>query len=57
MTDEQLTELSVEELKDLYETAKCTRMTAAINNKWQKFQEQGELMLKCQQLIEFKSKQ
>lgn len=54
MTDNQLTESTPAELKEIFEIAKGTRMTAAINNQWSKFQKMGELMLKCQQLLEFK---
>jgi hypothetical protein len=54
MTDEQLTELKPAELTEIFEIAKGSRMTAAINNQWAKFQKMGELMLKCQQLLEHK---
>ena len=54
MTDEQLTQLTVEELKDIYSRARAERLRAAMNNQWDKHQQHGELMQKCEQLFNFK---
>jgi hypothetical protein len=55
MTDNQLMKLSVNQLKNLYNNTKDERLRSAINNQWDKHQQQGELMQKCKQLLEFKN--
>ena len=57
MTDEQLMQLSVEELKDLYSRARADRLRSAMNNQWDKHQQKGELMQKCEQLLDLKKEQ
>lgn len=57
MTDEQLTQLTVEELKDIYSRARAERLRAALNNQWDKHQQHGELMQKREQILEFKKEQ
>lgn len=57
MTDEQLMQLSVEELKDLYSRARADRLRSSMNNQWDKHQQKGELMQKCEQLLDLKKEQ
>lgn len=55
MTDEELMECTVGELMSILESARRRRLSASKNNNWEMFQKQGELMLKCEQLLESKT--
>jgi hypothetical protein len=54
MTDEQLTQLSTQELSHLLTTATKARLKAAKANKFILHAEHGHTILKCQQLLEHK---
>ena len=51
-TDEQLCEMSQEELKKLKKKAQYSRTESAVFNKWKQHQELGDLLCKLDQLIE-----
>lgn len=55
MTDNQLTEATPAELQAIMQQATEARLKAARQNKFILHAEHGHIILKCQQLLEFKN--
>ena len=55
MTDEQLTQLSIQELSHLLTIATEARLKAERQNNFILHADHGHTILKCQQLLEFKN--